>query len=85
MNACQSITDDLFKPRDRMTGLNNHCAGLHRLVVVQRVIGVACAAGRLRERQKVHGMILPLDAGVSGVFHHTDDLMRSVESRLAGT
>ena len=76
--------DDLFKPSDGMGGLDDQGAGIHGLVFVERIVGVVRNAGALRERQKVHGVVLPIDAGVGGVFHHADDLMRSILTGLAG-
>ena len=81
IDAGQRVADDLFKPGDGMGGLDDQCAGVHGLVFVERVVGVVRDAGALRERQKVHGVVLPVDAGVGGVFHHADDLMRSIHER----
>src|SRR5713226_2376032 len=59
-------------PSDGLGGLDDQSAGVHRLVFVEWVVGVVRHAGALRERQKVHGVVLPVDAGVGGVFHLSD-------------
>ena len=83
VDAGQGVADDLFKAGDGMGGLDHDGAGVHGLVFVEGVVGVVGAAGGLRERQKVHGVVLPVDAGVGGVFHHADNFMRSIHASLA--
>ena len=63
-----------------MAGFDHDGSGVHGLIRIVR----SANAGRLRERKKVHGVVLPIDARVGGVFNHPDDLMRSVTSWVKG-
>ena len=63
----QRVGDGLFKPGHGMRGLDDHGSGVHGLVFVEVIVGIAGVAGWLCERQKVHGVVLPVDACIGGV------------------
>src|SRR5262249_2809968 len=65
-------------------GVNWDGSGIDGLIVFERIVG-AWNAGRLCERQEVHGVVLPVDGGVGGVFHHANDFMRPILRGLGRT
>ena len=60
---------------DRPAGLDDNGACIQRKILLDRPVVVQRP---LREGDKVHGVVLPVDGRVHGVLDHTDDLVSTV-------
>ena len=77
MLARVSLTS-FSKPVIGWAGLDDDVLRQTRTGLCRGDLGVWELPARCVSGKKVHGVVLPVDAGVGGVFHHANDLMRPI-------